>query len=142
MSWECPQCGKSFRNTNQYHSCYITSLDDHLKNKPEEIILLFNKIHTYITGFGNIECNPVKSSIAYKCGANFVSLKIKKDRIEMDFQSAAGTSDKLIVKSVKISGTRYLHFAVLNNLKDFNSVIKNCILQSYKLVTGQTGGKK
>jgi hypothetical protein len=29
--WTCPECGKKFRNKNQWHSCYRVSLEDHIE---------------------------------------------------------------------------------------------------------------
>ena len=42
--WDCPNCGRRFRNTNQDHSCLITDLESHFVNKQRQVIDTFVKI--------------------------------------------------------------------------------------------------
>src|SRR5210317_1486350 len=86
MGWRCPECGKTFRNTNQWHSCYRLDQSAHLINKPEHIIEAYKKLHEAIVGFGDVEINSVKTAIQIRAGATFLTIKLKSDHIILEFQ--------------------------------------------------------
>jgi hypothetical protein len=135
MYWTCPECGKSFRNKNQWHSCFTLSLEDHLRNKPEKIQKLVYKLITILESFGPIELNPVKSVIQVKAGATFLSIKTKKEYVELEFQLGKEIEIFPIHRSVKISGNRVLHFLYLQSKKDINGQLIEWLKDSYKLVS-------
>lgn len=42
--WECPKCERVFKTTNQSHSCGQKTLDDLFENRPDNLILTFDKL--------------------------------------------------------------------------------------------------
>lgn len=44
--WQCPKCGREFRNTNQNHSCgeHPKTMDAYIAAQPEDIQLLLNQV--------------------------------------------------------------------------------------------------
>jgi len=42
--WECPKCERIFKTTNQSHSCTNKTLDDLFENRPDNLILTFDKL--------------------------------------------------------------------------------------------------
>ena len=135
MSWTCPICSKQFRNENQWHSCAITGLDKHLANKPEQIIEAYNKIMSEVSKFGEIHVNPVKTSIQIKARANFLSLKPKKQQIEMEFQLGRECNEGPVYRTVRISGKRVLHFAAIDNINDIDTHLIDLLKESFDLVS-------
>ena len=135
MSWICPDCGKSFRNRNQWHSCYSLNLEDHLRNKPEPIRNAVNVLLNEIGKFGPIELNPVKSVIQVKAGATFLSVKPKKDFIELEFQLGEEIDQFPVHRTVRISGKRALHFLYIQGLEDINDQLLDWLRKSYQLVS-------
>lgn len=134
MSWACPICGKQFRNTNQYHSCYVTDLDKHFKNKPEKVKYLFEKIWQPLESLEGISLNPVKSSIEIKAGATFLSVTPKKGHLEIQFQLSETYEEFPVYRSVKISGKRFLHFAIIEEPEDITDKLTEVFKKSYELV--------
>jgi hypothetical protein len=134
MNWICPNCKKEFRNKNQWHSCFTVDIDYHLRNKSPEVITIFNKLMEKIEKFGKINFNSVKSSIQIKAGATFLSLKFKKNYIELEFQLGYEIDEFPIYRSVRISGNRLLHFAILESPDEVNKKLLKWLNDSYKLV--------
>ena len=134
MNWKCPDCGKTFRNKNQWHSCYKLNIDDHLKNKDpvvqEAVKLVLNKINE----FGNITLNPVKSVIQVKAGATFLSVKPKKDYIELEFQLGYEVKEFPVNRTVRISKNRVLHFITVDSPEDVDRQLIKWLHDSYVLV--------
>jgi Domain of unknown function (DUF5655) len=135
MTWICPVCSKEFRNNNQWHSCARLSLDDHLRNKPEKIKQTVYKLIDEIQKFGDIELNPVKSIIQVRAGATFLSIKPKKDLIELEFQLSFEVNEFPIVKCVRISSNRVLHLMYIDTINDIDKQLIGWIHDSYILVT-------
>lgn len=134
MSWTCPECGKSFRNKNQWHSCYTLNLDDHLLKKSHEIRELVYQLISKLETFGEIELNPVKSVIQVKAGATFLSIKPKKDYVELEFQLGEEIDEFPIHRTIRISGNRVLHFLCLQTVDDINDQLIRWLKASYLLV--------
>ena len=42
--WTCPECGRQFRNKNQWHSCVTISVNDHFEDKPERLRDTFDRL--------------------------------------------------------------------------------------------------
>jgi uncharacterized protein YdhG (YjbR/CyaY superfamily) len=49
--WQCPECGRKFKNTNQSHYCSkIGTIDEYIAAQPEDIQPLLGKIRETIQG--------------------------------------------------------------------------------------------
>ena len=134
MSWKCPKCGKTFRNTNQAHSCYVVSIDDHLKNKSVEVQAIVERLLNAVTKFGDITLNPVKSLIQVKAGATFLSIRPKKETVEIEFQLDEEIIKYPVYKYFRISKNRILHFAALEKKTDINKTLLSLLKKSCVLV--------
>lgn len=134
MSWKCPKCGKAFRNTNQAHSCYVVTVDDHLKNKSAEVQAIVEKLLNAVAKFGDVTLNPVKSSIQVKAGATFLSIKPKKESVEIEFQLDEEIVQYPIYKYFRVSKNRVLHFASLEKKSDINKTLLSLLKKSYVLI--------
>jgi hypothetical protein len=136
MTWKCPQCGKEFRNTNQSHSCNSVDVDVHFKNKSPQVHEIYDKLIMQVKKFGKITFNPVKTSIQLKANSTFLSIKPKRDSIEIEFQLDHEVDEFPIYKNFRISKNRVLHFAVLESTKDIKPSLIRWLKQSYKLASG------
>ena len=137
MTWICPNCKKEFRNKNQAHSCAKVDLKDHLKNKSPQVIATFDKLMRELDKFGEINLNPVKTSVQVKAGATFLSIKPKKEYTEIEFQLGEEVDRLPIYKNIRISKNRVLHFAILKSPKEVNIQLVNWLKKSYELVNKQ-----
>jgi len=134
MPWTCPDCGKSFRNKNQWHSCYTLNLEDHIRNKPEKIQKVVYRLIEVLNSFGTIELNPVKSVIQVRAGATFLSIKPKKEYVELEFQLGRAIETFPVHRSVRISGNRVLHFLYVQSKQDINKQLTGWLKEAYMLV--------
>ncbi len=137
MTWICPDCKKEFRNKNQEHSCARVPIDDHFKNKPGQIRMIFDRLMQEAHQFGDISVNPVKTSIQVKAGATFLSVRTKRDRVEIEFQLGREIAKLPITRSFRISKNRVLHTAVLERFDQVNKELVGWLQESYELISGQ-----
>ena len=134
MPWTCPECGKSFRNTNQWHSCYIIDIEIHLRNKSAIIKDLYHRLESIINKFGTIEINPIKTAIQFRSGATFLTVRIRPQFLELEFQLDREVDLFPVHKKVKISGKRTLHFVYIQDPADVNDQLISWLNESYLLV--------
>ena len=136
MTWTCPTCKKEFKTANQAHSCARVPIDDHFKNKPGGIRMIYDRIMQEVMQFGDISVNPVKTSIQIKAGATFLSIRPKRDRVEIEFQLGREISTFPITRSFRISKNRVLHSAVIESFEQVNQELVEWLRESYELVSG------
>jgi len=134
MTWICPHCKKEFKNKNQAHSCAKVDLEEHLKNKSDQIKATLDRLLQELNKFGKITLNPVKTSIQVKTTSTFLSIKPKKGHVEIEFQLGREVNGFPVYKSFRISKNRVLHFAILKNSHDVNVKLIDLLKESYKLV--------
>ncbi len=137
MTWICPICKKEFRNKNQLHSCAKVDLEDHLKNKLPQVIATFDKLMRELEKFGEITLDPVKTSVQVKAGATFLSVKPKKECIEIEFQLGEKIDKFPVYKNIRISKNRVLHFAVLKGPQEVTTRLVSWLKKSHELVGKQ-----
>lgn len=134
MPWTCPECGKEFKNPNQEHSCARVPLDDHLKNKPVVIRMIYDRLIMEIQRFGPYTLNPVKGSIQVKAGATFLSIHLKRERVDIEFFLPREVDQPPVTKSFRVSGNRVLTCASLDNVMQVDEQLVDLIRESYELI--------
>lgn len=135
--WTCPECGRSFRNTQQRHHCERTTVADQLVNQPEEIIRIFEKIIAYVEKVGPYSKSPIKDYIMLKHRSTFLTIKPRKKYLDISFFLDVNTKAFPIFKSLQRSKHRVLHAARLESEKDVSALVKSWIKTSYQLTSGK-----
>lgn len=135
MSWICPNCGKTFKHTNQWHSCASVDIDEHFARKPLHIREMFDLILHAINEWGAFELNPVKTSIQIKTSATFLSIRPKRDRLEFEFFLGREVNEFPVYKTIRVSQQRVLHYAVAATPEEIDECVIGWVRESYMLVT-------
>ncbi|MEN8192679.1 MAG: DUF5655 domain-containing protein [Bacteroidota bacterium] len=133
MAWICETCGREFRNTNQWHSCEQSTIEQHLDNKPEFIIEIFHRLLDIILEFGEFELLPLKTVIQVQRSSTFLSIYLKKNKVHLQFQASEKKNMPYITKSIKISRNKYFHFADLRELSEINEDLGKTLNEAYNL---------
>ncbi len=131
--WKCKECNREFRNTNQPHSCKPYALNEHFKNKD------------YAKGLYNELLSAVKKEVGpYKveslsCCIHIVDLKTKityfcvyalKDGIKLHFGSNKPLKDERILKSAKVSLSKYMHEMAIKDKSEIDDKLINWLKES------------
>jgi hypothetical protein len=135
MRWTCPDCKRDFRTTNQWHSCNLTDVNDHLKDKPASIVATIEKLLDVGLQLEGTELVTVKSSVSVKVGAKFLSLYPSKTRIEVWFYSSEEIEEFPVYKSTRISGKRVLNQLVVESPEEVDEQLIHWIQASYAIVS-------
>ena len=72
-SWSCPKCRRVFTQVNQRHACGTGSREEVLRNRPAELVHIYELIEAYAKTLGPIEI------VTRQRYALFISVRIFAD---------------------------------------------------------------
>ncbi len=133
MSWICPKCGREFKNTGQLHSCEVSSEGMHFAGKSKPVKDTYDKLINYLETLGEFRITPVKSSILLARDSNFMSIKPKREELDIEFFLISEIKAVEIYKQVKLSGKKTACFVKLKTPKDLSTKIKVWLRESFLL---------
>jgi len=84
-SWVCPNCGREFRATNQFHSYEQSTIEQHILNKSEFIVEIFYTILNLVTSFGVVELLSLKTSIQVRAKSAFLAIYLMQSKVHLEF---------------------------------------------------------
>ena len=134
MSWICPNCEREFRGKNQFHSCELSTIEQHISDKPEFIVKIFHALLDLVTSFGEVELLPLKTAIQVKSKSTFLSIYLKKNKVHLEFQLGFESKQKQITKAVKISKHRVFHHADIYSIKEIDADFANLLKDAFNTV--------
>ena len=76
--WRCPECGRSFANRNQTHSCSNVTLESHFTGKSEKVRELFDELVALIKKSGPVKVLPEKTRIAFQVRMSFIAVQVRR----------------------------------------------------------------
>src|SRR3954469_24314728 len=80
--WTCPDCGRSFANLNQTHTCAVLGdLDRHFAKRAPELRALFDVLAKAVTSCGPAEVLSEKTRIAFHRRMSFLSVYPRKNHL-------------------------------------------------------------
>jgi hypothetical protein len=134
--WKCAKCDRSFRNTNQSHSCRLVSKEGILKKRAPELQAVYNKIIKVVKGFGNFREEAVGSDVIYfKTKSTFMAVKMKKAHVEVEFFLDHKIDHPVISKFLQTSSNRITYVVPVDNAADINKQLVDWMKYSYKLIS-------
>jgi predicted transport protein len=123
--WNCPNCGRSFRNTNQDHSCLITDLESHFVNKQQNVIDTFTVIRDEVMKLEGVKISSVKNAILFQAKSNFLAIKSKKSHLDIEFVLDEKVEEFLIFKTVQKTKSKCAHFVRLEWPEELDEQLLN-----------------
>ena len=129
--WSCPSCGRSFRNTNQDHSCLIIDLELHFVNKHQNVIDTYKMLQDEVTKFEGIRITPVKNAILFTAKSHFLAVKPKKTWLDIEFVLNKKIEGFPIHKSAQATKTKWAHFMRLESPEEVDEQLLSWIRKAY-----------
>jgi hypothetical protein len=136
MSWKCPRCGRSFKVTNQSHSCEVTSPEHHFSDKDPGIRLIYDKIISGIAICGPLTITFVKNAIIISAKSTFMAVKPKKTYVDIEFLLNEEILDFPIHKTVRVSRNKTAHFIKIESPEEVDLIVISWLQKSYRLNAG------
>lgn len=83
--WTCPDCGRSFANTNQWHACQSTSVDEHLVTKTELAASIYRAVVEALERAGEFRIHAQKTRIAFITRMTFGGVSLARKWVDLSF---------------------------------------------------------
>lgn len=136
--WKCPQCKKTFVRDNQSHSCNDKTLADHMKEKSELTISLYDDFIRKLSALGEIQIRPTKSAIALSVDVRLGHIhRLGKDFVDIVFYFDKAYDDNLcFYKIANVPGsTQHNHYFRMMNEEDINEEVLKYMKMAVKAAT-------
>lgn len=133
--WTCTLCNRSFRNSNQSHSCKPVSKENITGTISPALQPVYKKIIKIINRFGPYREEPVgKHVIYFKTASTFMAIKLKKDHLEVEFFLDHKITAPVVTKMLQTSANRFACTVPVSNTGEINQELASWLNCSYELV--------
>ena len=131
--WTCPEYKRTFKNTNQDHSCLVTDIETHFMGKRENVKLTFEKLLVVVKAFECVTINSVKNAILFTAKSHFLAVKPKKAWLDIEFVLDEKVEGFPIHKTVQAAKHKWAHFLRLGSVDEVDEQLKIWIKRAYKV---------
>lgn len=81
--WTCPECGRSFANRNQWHSCTDLSLDEFLADGSTHAVAIYHAVQAALAGCGEFRIHAQKTRVAFINRMTFAGMRLRSDAVDV-----------------------------------------------------------
>jgi hypothetical protein len=130
--WQCPTCGREFRQRTREHSCQIGTLDDHLVKLPIAIQQTVHAIRAILDGCGPCQFLPLKTMITLRGVRNFGGITLTRARVDLGFFLHRPIVSRRMHR-VERYGTKFAHHIHLTSPAEVDADVADWLRESYAL---------
>jgi hypothetical protein len=118
MSWTCPKCERELPWRDYRHYCARVSLDSLFEGRPEELVLVFDKILAEVADRPKVLVGVTPNCIVFTRRVGFLIIRPMKKWLDLKFYSSIPHPEKPVIKSVAAGKkfANYLHVSTLDDL--------------------------
>ena len=111
----------------------MNTVEQHFENKPDKILLIYDKLLTELKKIGTVRESPNNSSIHLLNKYGFAGVYARKNYILLHIHLARRLDNERILKIEQISKNRFKHVIKLQDEKDIDTELLNWLKDAYKL---------
>jgi len=128
--WVCPKCKRSFTRKNQRHACGTGNRNEVLRNRPEELVAVYDSVESFAKSLGSIEIVARERYVLLRTVRIFADMVIMSDAVRIAIHLGRRIDNPIFFK-VGRDGTKVSHVARLCTKKDVE-VIKPYLKEAYE----------
>ncbi len=133
--WTCPKCKRVFRNTNQAHTCKLVDKESFFLRRPAHFRKLYQIIKDNVKNLGEFREEAVLPDVIFfKTKSTFLSIKIKKAWIDIEFFLDHLEDVQPVKKYLQTSKHRFAHLVSIDDEEDIDCQLMDWIKESYNLI--------
>lgn len=128
--WTCPTCKRRFTRTNQRHACGTGDRADVLRNRPPEVVELFEALETFAKSLGPVEFVTRKRYVLLRSNRIFADLVVMSDALRLAIHLSRTVEHKLFTKIVS-DRKQVTHVVKLHDMEELES-LKPFLREAYE----------
>jgi hypothetical protein len=133
MSWMCPNCDRELLKENQVHYCARVSIDSLFKGRPEEMVLVFDKLLAEVADWTDVLVSTTPNCIVFVHRKTFLVVRPMQKVLDVKFYSEAVYNGAPVLKSFLYAG-KYVNNVRVKTLNELTPLVLKLIWQSYQLL--------
>ena len=134
--WTCPKCNRTFRNTNQMHTCKKVDKESFFLRRPPHFRELYETIRKHTQALGEFREEAVPPDVIFfKTKSTFLAVKVKKKWLDIEFFLDHLEDVPPVKKYLQTSKRRVVHLVSIDSEEDIDRQLLDWIKASYKLIT-------
>jgi hypothetical protein len=127
--WTCPDCGRSFANANQWHSCVDLSVADHLATKTKAATTIFWAVVEALEACGEFRVHAQKTRIAFISRMTFGGVALARKWIDLSVILPAPVDDGRVRRLELYGPTSWGHTIRLHQPAEVDDDVRNWLCQ-------------
>ena len=132
--WKCPNCGRTFANRNQTHTCApLGDLDRHFEGAAPEVRETFDRIVEAVEGYGPFEILPEKSRIALHRRMSFAAFMPRRRWLNGHLVLARRVDSQRFTRVEVYSPRNVLHAFTLHAPSEVDDEFRGWLGEAYEV---------
>ena len=129
--WVCPDCQRRFGRTNQSHGCApAMSAEAYFANRPANDRAIYDAVNAGLEKL-DVTTEFVGIGVLFKRVRSFAELRPKRQGMSLAFLLSRVVEDDRIVKVLKTSAHRAVHYVDLTGPRDVDRVVKGWLAEAF-----------
>lgn len=133
MSWTCPKCERELPKPEQRHYCARVSLDSLFDGRPDELVLVFDKLLAEVADWDGVLVGTTPNCIVFTHRLTFLVIRPMKKELDLKFYSKMPHPEKPVFKSIA-SGNKFENHIRVGLLDDLRPALFVYLRASYDLL--------
>jgi len=115
MPWYCPECQRKFGKPNQNHMCGQYDMDALFEGKPDEFILIFDKLLSTLMDWPEMAVAASVNTVIFTSKSTFLVIRPMSKLMDIKFYSDQLIEHPMIHKFGDYRGKYYYHIRVAHH---------------------------
>jgi hypothetical protein len=133
MSWVCPKCERELLKENQTHYCARVSIDSLFKGKPDELVLVFDKLLAEVANWKDVIVSTTPNCVVFVHRKTFLVIRPMQKVLDVKFYSHTAQTGHPIIDSALYAG-KYANNIRIKATDELTQQVFKFIYQSYVLL--------
>jgi hypothetical protein len=131
--WRCPECGRSFANRNQTHTCGLHNLEDHFIGRDPIVVETYRALERAVQNIGDVIVLPEKTRIAFQVRMSFAAATLRRRWVDAHVVLARRLDNPRFRKIETFSPRNHLHQFRLACPQEVDDEVKAWLQEAYKV---------
>jgi Domain of unknown function (DUF5655) len=131
--WACPDCGRTFANRNQTHTCGRRRLEDHLAGRSALALALFDRFRELVERCGPVEVLPEKTRIAFHVRMSFAAVTLRRAGLDGHVVLARRYEHPRFHRIDSISRRNHVHHFRILALDELDGEVAAWLAEAYRV---------
>lgn len=134
-AWTCPRCKRRFTRANQRHACGTGDRAEVLRNRPPELVDLYDALEAFVKTLGSVEFVTRERYVLLRSDRIFADLVVMTDALRLAIHLPRKVDHRLFIKTGS-DRKQVTHVARLRTVDDLEAM-KPFLREAYEYSTGR-----